>query len=301
MMERNPLAILIAEEIQGRGPISFARFMERALLEPGIGYYATQQVRAGRSGDFMTAPELHPLLGSAIARLTEECWRRLGRPHPFRWIEFGAGSGALLLAAMAHLGRERSPLLNAMEIEPVVANPFRRSELEASVAALPQQRRPRLVQRNAATRGVIAGIVVANEFLDALPFHVVVGRAAAPRGFLERRVGVDSQSEVVPAGAGRDPGGDRTRRTGDDELVTLVCSVAGVAGGGAGRGVRADPAQAQPAWYMLSVLGPPSAGSPPSSSSAARLTSVLLRPASMASGVAPGMRTPIKRACVSEL
>ena len=194
MMERNPLAILIAEEIQGRGPISFARFMERALLEPGIGYYATQQVRAGRSGDFMTAPELHPLLGSAIARLTEECWRRLGRPHPFRWIEFGAGSGALLLAAMAHLGREHSPLLTALEIEPVEANPFRRSELEASVAALRQQPRPRLVQRNAARRDEIAGIVVANEFLDALPYHVVVGRAAAPRGFLERCVGVDARS-----------------------------------------------------------------------------------------------------------
>ena len=141
----------------------------------------------------MTAPELHPLLGSAIARLTEECWRRLGRPHPFRWIEFGAGSGALLLAAMAHLGREHSPLLTALEIEPVEANPFRRSELEASVGALRQQPRPRLVQRNAARRDEIAGIVVANEFLDALPYHVVVGRAAAPRGFLERCVGVDAR------------------------------------------------------------------------------------------------------------
>jgi SAM-dependent MidA family methyltransferase len=53
---------LIRDEAQREGSISFARFMERALLEPGLGYYATAQRRAGRSGDFMTAPELHPIL-----------------------------------------------------------------------------------------------------------------------------------------------------------------------------------------------------------------------------------------------
>ncbi len=194
MMKRGPLETLIAEEIRAHGPISFARFMERALLEPAIGYYASQQVRAGRSGDFMTAPELHPLLGAAIARLAEETWRRIGCPQPFRWIEFGAGSGALLLAALAHLEREDSPLLAALEIEAIEANPFRRAELEASVAALPQHARPRLVQRDTTARGEIAGIVVANEFLDALPFHIVVGRTAAPRGFLERCVGLDASS-----------------------------------------------------------------------------------------------------------
>ena len=193
-MAHQPLAALIAEEIRARGRMSFARFMERALLEPGIGYYASKRVRAGRSGDFMTAPELHPLLGSAIARLAEAAWERLGRPHPYRWIEFGAGSGTLLLAAVAHLGRENSPLLNALEIEPIEANPFRRAELEVSVAALPQRTRPRLVDRTSATQHEVAGIVIANEFLDALPFHVVVGRAAAPRGFVERCVGIDALS-----------------------------------------------------------------------------------------------------------
>ena len=60
---------LVREEIRRDGSISFARFMERALLEPGLGYYATAERRVGRSGDFMTAPELHPILGAAIAEL----------------------------------------------------------------------------------------------------------------------------------------------------------------------------------------------------------------------------------------
>ena len=36
---------LIRDEAQREGSISFARFMERALLEPGLGYYATAQRR----------------------------------------------------------------------------------------------------------------------------------------------------------------------------------------------------------------------------------------------------------------
>ncbi len=83
---------LIREEAQREGSISFARFMERALLEPGLGYYATVQRRAGRSGDFMTAPELHPILGAAIAQLAAATWERLGRPATFRWRDWITGT-----------------------------------------------------------------------------------------------------------------------------------------------------------------------------------------------------------------
>jgi SAM-dependent MidA family methyltransferase len=107
---------LIRDEVQRAGSISFVRFMERALLEPGLGYYATAQRRAGRSGDFMTAPELHPILGAAIARLAAETWERLGRPAQFRWREYGAGEGTLLLAALDRLTREKHPLLEALEV-----------------------------------------------------------------------------------------------------------------------------------------------------------------------------------------
>ena len=40
------LVELIRAEIERDGPITFARFMERALYEPGLGYYATSADRA---------------------------------------------------------------------------------------------------------------------------------------------------------------------------------------------------------------------------------------------------------------
>src|SRR5258708_7128599 len=48
--------------------ISFARYMELALHEPGLGYYAGGTRKLGAGGDFVTAPELSPLFGRALAR-----------------------------------------------------------------------------------------------------------------------------------------------------------------------------------------------------------------------------------------
>ena len=50
-------------EIARSGPITFARFMAVALTDPDRGYYATTDDRPTRSGDFLTAPELHPVFG----------------------------------------------------------------------------------------------------------------------------------------------------------------------------------------------------------------------------------------------
>ena len=184
---------LIREEVQREGSISFARFMERALLEPGLGYYATAQRRAGRSGDFMTAPELHPILGAAIAQLAAATWERLGRPATFRWREYGAGEGTLLLASLNHLAREGHPLLDTLEVSVSEANPHRLADLTAALAALPGGGPPLV----AAANPPVAGIVVANEFADALPFHIVVGRAAAPAGFAERRVSIEPVTNAL--------------------------------------------------------------------------------------------------------
>ena len=194
---------LIREEAQREGSVSFARFMERALLEPGLGYYATAQRRAGRSGDFMTAPELHPILGAAIAQLAAATWERLGQPATFRWREYGAGEGTLLLAALDYLAREGHPLLDALEVSVSEANPHRLADLTAALAALPGGGPPLV----AAGSPPAAGIVVANEFADALPFHIVVGRAAAPGGFAERRVTADPVTNALTWAEGPlDPG-----------------------------------------------------------------------------------------------
>ena len=189
-----PLLERIRTEIRTQGPISFARFMERALTESGLGYYVGAQPRAGRDGDFMTAPEMHSLLGSALARLIRETWERLDRPQPFRYSEYGAGSGALLLAVVDQLIRDESPLLESLQIQPIEVNPHRREELQRALATR-ALRKP--LQTVAPDAPPVAGVVVANEYLDALPFHIYVGRAAIAHGVAERCVGVNEENALV--------------------------------------------------------------------------------------------------------
>ena len=170
----------IRAEIAADGPITFARFMELALYDPELGYYRVAAERAGRGGDFLTAPETHPIFGAAIARQLDEIWRRLGQPARFVLREYGAGSGALAVAILDALaGRGRlgqvaaSPgLAAAIRYVPVEVNPHRRAELVDRIAATGSGASLEL-ELEADQPEV--GAVVANEFLDALPVHRVLG------------------------------------------------------------------------------------------------------------------------------
>ena len=147
-------------EIESNGPITFARFMDRALYEPGLGYYATSGNRQTRAGDFLTAPELHPIFGWALARQVDETWARLNRPSDFVLREFGAATGALGDEVREGLARDGSPLADVLRYEPV--------EIEGRLATV----RP---------SGSIVGCVLGNELLDALPVHRVVRQGGEMR------------------------------------------------------------------------------------------------------------------------
>ena len=95
----------IADEIEaGGGWISFARYMELALHCPGLGYYGGGSRKFGAStegGDFVTAPEITPLFGQALANQVAQV---MAASSP-QVLEAGAGTGKLaadLLLALTH-------------------------------------------------------------------------------------------------------------------------------------------------------------------------------------------------------
>src|SRR5574341_754660 len=66
--------------------IGFDRYMELALYEPCLGYYAGGPAKLGAPGDFATAPELGTLFARTLARQVAE----LLQPGE-AILEFGAG------------------------------------------------------------------------------------------------------------------------------------------------------------------------------------------------------------------
>src|SRR6185369_14323210 len=200
----------IADEIRGRGPMPFARFMELALYDPTAGYYTGAAGGAGaeigpwaatgpgRGGDFLTAPEGHPIFGWAIARHLESAWKAIGHPPRFVVREHGAGSGALAAGILDGLRRSGSALLDAIEYQAADIAPARLDALAARLAAVGLDRH--LAPPDDAPA---AGVVLANELLDALPVHRVEG--GADSALLERFVILAAEAGEQTGGGGLSP------------------------------------------------------------------------------------------------
>ena len=164
--EHPRLAGRIRQEIRRDGSMPFARFMELALYDPDGGYYRADEARPGRAGDFVTAPELHPIFGELLGRAVDQVWRLLGEPRPFVVQEHGAGEGALAIPLL----RAIDPSIRYVPVEVDGRRLARlRDHLEAAGLA------DRL---ETAPTTPFDGIVLANEVLDALPVHRLRRRGA---------------------------------------------------------------------------------------------------------------------------
>jgi SAM-dependent MidA family methyltransferase len=163
----------IVAEIERDGPLTFARFMDLALYEPDHGYYRASSARAGRNGDFLTAPEANPIFGRALARHVVDAWQAVGNPAAFAIREHGAGSGSLAQALLDGLAVEAPALYRIIGYRAVEVEERRLAELRDRLAAAGHA--DRLASDD---DGPIVGIVIANEVLDALPTHRVVGAEA---------------------------------------------------------------------------------------------------------------------------
>jgi NADH dehydrogenase [ubiquinone] 1 alpha subcomplex assembly factor 7 len=178
---RGDLADKIARRIRAEGPLSVAAYMAMALHDPVLGYYATRRP-IGAGGDFITAPEISQIFGELIGLWCALVWERIGRPNPVILAELGPGSGALA-----------ADLLRGAAVLPEFGRAIRLHLVEVnSVLRAEQQRRLAMADPVWLTRvedlpdGSL--LLVANEFLDALPIRQLVrGR----RHWAERLVTLD--------------------------------------------------------------------------------------------------------------
>ena len=164
------------------GWISFARYMEMALYEPGLGYYSAGARKFGQGGDFVTAPEVAPLFSRCMA---SQCAEVLAGQQG-DVLELGAGSGAMAAAMLA-------------ELDSLDALPSRYLILDVSADLRERQRAtlgaavPQLLERVEwldRMPDAFEGVVVANEVLDALPVNRFAWRGGEARA-LGVAVGAD--------------------------------------------------------------------------------------------------------------
>jgi len=183
MLERR-----IRAEIAAAGPIDVATFIARALGDPEHGYYRTRDP-LGAAGDFVTAPEVSQMFGELIGLWCAEVWVRLGAPRPVTLVELGPGRGSLMADALRAVARAAPDFRAALGVHLVETSPvLRAAQRERLADAAPSW------HDDTASLPDGPALVIANEFLDALPIHQLVRGAA---GWCERQVAIDADDRLA--------------------------------------------------------------------------------------------------------
>lgn len=153
-----PLERALRDRIKAEGPLSVESFMAAC----NDYYYATRDP-LGSAGDFTTAPEISQMFGELIGAALADVWKRAAAPADAVYAELGPGRGTLAGDALrvlrsagfgggAHLV-ETSPVLRDVQRQALAGAQF-----HETIGELPDK--PLLL--------------VANEFLDALPVRQFV-------------------------------------------------------------------------------------------------------------------------------
>ncbi|MGO8915961.1 MAG: class I SAM-dependent methyltransferase [Stellaceae bacterium] len=183
----NELSRLVAQRIRATGPLTVADFMTEALLHPRLGYYTTRDPLGAR-GDFTTAPEISQIFGELIGLWCADAWEKMGRPARVILAELGPGRGTLMADALRAL--KRAPdFRRALRLHLVEASPVLRAAQRAALAAADPTWHDSLASL---PDGPV--ILLANEFLDALPIRQVL---RGERSWHERLVTLDADGETL--------------------------------------------------------------------------------------------------------
>lgn len=174
----SPLTDLIVREAASR-PLALARYMDLALQHPEHGYYRRLDP-LGKSGDFITAPEISQVFGELIGLWCADLWQKLGSPPEFLLLELGPGRGTMLADAL-RATRAVPGFHAALRLALLESNAALRSAQAEKLAPWQPRWLPHLHDLPP-----VPSIILANEFFDALPIRQFV-RAAA--GWQERCVG----------------------------------------------------------------------------------------------------------------
>ena len=190
-MTSHSLSDLIRSVIARQGGwLPFDRFMALALYAPGLGYYARGDRQFGvlpsSGSDFVTAPELSPLFGQALARQVAQALDGSGTDEVW---EFGAGSGVLARELLDTLGSrvKRYAIVD-------VSGALRERQREVLRLHLD---RVRWIDEWPET---LHGVVVGNEVLDAMPVQLLHfdGQQWHERGVALREAPSDAVKSTPP-------------------------------------------------------------------------------------------------------
>jgi NADH dehydrogenase [ubiquinone] 1 alpha subcomplex assembly factor 7 len=194
--EPTPLETEIRRLIGIAGPMPIADYMRICLTHPHLGYYMTHDP-IGARGDFITAPEISQMFGELIGLWMAAAWQQMGAPENVRVVELGPGRGTLMVDALRAAKTVRS-FYTAIVLHLVEISPKLQAVQQQKLETLGE---PVLWHPTLTEVPTGPAIIIANEFVDALPVHQAIKQ---PDGWHERMVDIGADGKLA-IGVARDP------------------------------------------------------------------------------------------------
>ncbi|WLR43925.1 SAM-dependent methyltransferase [Bacillus carboniphilus] len=155
---------IILDEIKKYGgKISFAKYMELCLYHETFGYYTKEQEKIGKSGDYVTSS----VLSSIFAEMIAEYYVYLVIEHHIQpaFCEIGAGNGAFFKEFKEWLKKISEEIYEKSMFIAIEKSPHHQLQFKKATQYSVQ------VKRELPNK--FSGMIFSNEWLDALPVHVV--------------------------------------------------------------------------------------------------------------------------------
>jgi NADH dehydrogenase [ubiquinone] 1 alpha subcomplex assembly factor 7 len=189
----HPLAPRLRDRIAREGSISVHDYMEACLGDRRSGYYTTREP-IGEAGDFITAPEISQIFGELIGVWCVAIWQAMGAPPSVIVAELGPGRGTLMADAL-RAWQSAPDFLARVSVALIETSPALMAAQRERLHASPAPR-----EWYAALDDVPSGplILIANEFIDALPLRQFVRQSGEWR---ERTVTISGGALGFGAGA----------------------------------------------------------------------------------------------------
>lgn len=159
--------------IMNNGYVDLEQAIECAMSSGHYSYYRSREA-IGKSGDFITSPEVSQMFGEMLCIWCHDVWKKMSMPSRIRIIELGPGNGTLMTDI----------LRTAKKIDTAFYESVREISMVEINRSLIQKQKEALLQYHDKTISWYKNIryiniqediiVIANEFFDAMPIRQYV-------------------------------------------------------------------------------------------------------------------------------
>lgn len=176
--ESTELERLLVKRIERDGRLTFRDFHQSALYDKEFGYYNTERLKIGPTGDFYTSSNVHKAFGAVLARAFVKLWDDYDKAENYsgglsspRLVEIGAGTGLLAFDILTASDEIRSEAFNHLRYCIIETSPAMLRRQQEKLAEFEHRVEWKTLEE--LERGPITGIVFSNELIDAMPVHRV--------------------------------------------------------------------------------------------------------------------------------